>query len=131
MVRKVLSQYFERTNRKYEQRGIEWVVHDNHYWLAIKIHKEKADTWKREVGYDSKLNDFEDDLDKNDGPHDHRSPFIGGALGGGLVEGKEGNLGTEMETNMYTHHKDEEGINMLGKHNDFESSQKQLKKKNE
>ena len=37
MVRKTLSTYFDRLNRKYDPRGLEWYVHDNHFWIEVRI----------------------------------------------------------------------------------------------
>jgi hypothetical protein len=47
MVRKTLLALFERLNKKYGNRGLEWDVRDNHYWIEIKIDKKKADGYRR------------------------------------------------------------------------------------
>lgn len=46
MVRKTLLAYFDRLNKKFRERGIEFYVQDNHYWIEIRINKSKADTWR-------------------------------------------------------------------------------------
>lgn len=92
MVRKVLSQYFDRQNRKYEQRGIEWVVHDNHYWLAIKIQKERADNWRRSVGYDPNAHDYDEEPERNEGPDDRVNDNGEGNGEDSRLVGRNGNL---------------------------------------
>lgn len=47
MVRKTLLAFFERLNKKYGNRGIEFDVRDNHYWIEIKINKKKSEAWRR------------------------------------------------------------------------------------
>jgi hypothetical protein len=52
MVRKTLTAFFERLNKKYGNRGIEFDVRDNHYWIEIKINKKKSEAWRRQINYD-------------------------------------------------------------------------------
>lgn len=33
MIKKVLDLFFEKLNKKYENRGLEWSVTENHFWL--------------------------------------------------------------------------------------------------
>lgn len=47
MVRKTLLALFERLNKKYGSRGLEWDVRDNHYWIEIKIDRKKAEAYRR------------------------------------------------------------------------------------
>ena len=44
--------YFDSINKKYEGRGVEWFVRENHYWLEIRINKEKAEVFRRSNNYD-------------------------------------------------------------------------------
>jgi hypothetical protein len=60
MVRKTLMSFYERINRKMENRGIEWYVQDNHFWIEIRINKTKADTYKKINNYNP-ANDMSDD----------------------------------------------------------------------
>lgn len=46
MVRKTLLSFFDRLNKKYHDQGLSFIVHDNHYWIEIKIKKETADKWR-------------------------------------------------------------------------------------
>jgi len=46
MVRKTLLAFFERLNKKYNDQGLSFIVHDNHYWIEIKIKKDVADKWR-------------------------------------------------------------------------------------
>ena len=52
MVRKALSTYFDRLNRKFEPRGMEWYVQDNHYWLELRINSDKANQYRKNTNYD-------------------------------------------------------------------------------
>jgi len=47
MVRKTLLALFERLNKKYGNRGLEWDVRDNHYWIEIKVDKKKSEAYRR------------------------------------------------------------------------------------
>lgn len=47
MVRKALLKYFIQVNKEYMNRGLEWDVRDNHYWIEIKINRNKAETFRR------------------------------------------------------------------------------------
>jgi len=47
MVRKTLNVFFERLNKKYMNRGLEFEVKENHYWLQININKKKAEAWRK------------------------------------------------------------------------------------
>ena len=64
MVRKTLLAFFERLNKKYGARGIEFDVRDNHYWIEIKINKKKGEAWRRQVNYDPNSYDTDEDIDK-------------------------------------------------------------------
>ena len=54
MVRKALSTYFDRLNRKYDPRGIELYVHDNHYWIEVRVNIQKAEMYRKNTNYDAK-----------------------------------------------------------------------------
>lgn len=47
MVRKTLNAFFERLNKKYGNRGLEFDVRDNHYWIEIKIKKKRSEQWRK------------------------------------------------------------------------------------
>ena len=51
MVRKTLTAFFERLNKKYANRGLEFDVVENHFYLKIKIQKKKADAFRRQNNY--------------------------------------------------------------------------------
>jgi len=61
MVRKVLSTYFDRLNRKYESRGIEWYVHDNHYWIEVRVSAAKAEAYRKITNYDPRAGESEEE----------------------------------------------------------------------
>ena len=42
MVKRSLNSYFEKVNRKYGARGVEWTVIEDHYWLEVRINSGKA-----------------------------------------------------------------------------------------
>ena len=37
LVRKSLLAYFKKLNKNHEKRGLEWYVHDNYFWIELKI----------------------------------------------------------------------------------------------
>ena len=47
MVRKTLTSFYERINRKMDNRGIEWCVIDNHFWIEIRINQSKAAQYRK------------------------------------------------------------------------------------
>lgn len=47
MVRKALLKYFTSVNKEYANRGLEWDVRDNHFWLEIKIDSYKAAAYRK------------------------------------------------------------------------------------
>ena len=51
MVRKTLLALFERLNKKYGNRGLEWDVRDNHYWIEIKVDKKKSEAYRRQINF--------------------------------------------------------------------------------
>ena len=53
MVRKALLKYFVQCNKEYVSRGLEFDVRDNHYWIEIKINRNKAETFRRQIHYDA------------------------------------------------------------------------------
>ena len=83
MVRKTLMSYFERLNRKWEARGIEWYVGDNHYWLEVRINKTKADAYRRLINFDiHDMRNYDENEENNkapisgDGTDGNRGPII-------------------------------------------------------
>lgn len=64
MVRKTLLAFYERLNKKYGNRGIEFDVRDNHYWIEIKINKKKSEAWKRQLNYDANMYDTDEEEDR-------------------------------------------------------------------
>lgn len=63
MVRKTLLAFFERLNKKYGNRGVEFDVRDNHYWIEIKINKKKSEGWRKQVNYDANYYDTDEEND--------------------------------------------------------------------
>jgi hypothetical protein len=63
MVRKTLLAFFERLNKKYGGRGLEFDVRDNHYWIEIKINKKKGDAHRRQHNYDANIYDTDEEQD--------------------------------------------------------------------
>ena len=61
MVRKTLNAYFDRLNKKHEKQGLEWFVHEDHYWIEIRINKTTADTYRQMTNYK-----FEDDKSEDE-----------------------------------------------------------------
>lgn len=61
MVRKTLLTFFDRLNKKYVTRGLEFDVRDNHYWIEIRINKKKADTWRNQINYNANVYDTDED----------------------------------------------------------------------
>jgi hypothetical protein len=55
MVRKALLKYFVQLNKEFGNKGLEWDVRDNHYWIEIKINKSKAEAYRRSNRYDPNL----------------------------------------------------------------------------
>jgi hypothetical protein len=51
MVRKTLNAFFERLNKKYNSRGLEFEVKENHYWIQVNINKKKAEAWRKQINY--------------------------------------------------------------------------------
>ena len=86
MVRKALLKYFVGINKEYISRGLEWDVRDNHYWIEIKINRNKAETYRRQSNYDPNvLSDSEEQEDEDEGSN--RDDV-------GPTQGNDGNLFT-------------------------------------
>lgn len=66
MVRKTLNAFFERLNKKYGNRGLEFEVKENHYWIQVNINKKKAETWRKQINYNPNQYDSgeEEDIKK-------------------------------------------------------------------
>lgn len=52
IVRKTLLAYFAKLNKRYGNRGIEFYVQDNHYWIEIRIDTNKAQAYRRSINHD-------------------------------------------------------------------------------
>lgn len=98
MVRKTLLALFERLNKKYGNRGLEWDVRDNHYWIEIKIDKKKAEAYRRSINYNP--NAVESDEEPVNNKLEKEGPVT------------EAN-GAPTEGNMYTGARDDDGSHMI------------------
>lgn len=105
MVRKTLLALFERLNKKYGNRGLEWDVRDNHYWIEIKIDKKKAEGYRRQINFNPNApeSDEEQALQDKDGHQSERA----------------NNINTE--ANMYTGARDDDRANMIKPEDQFEN----------
>ena len=66
MVRKTLLAFFERLNKKYNDQGLSFIVHDNHYWIEIKIKKDVADKWRAQNHWQLEADDDYDTEDEKE-----------------------------------------------------------------
>ena len=109
MVRKTLLALFERLNKKYGNRGLEWDVRDNHYWIEIKIDKKKSEAYRRQVNYDPNAPESDEEPVNQD-----REPN---------GNGNDQNA-VNTEANMYTAARDDDGGNMMkGNQDPFENEE--------
>jgi hypothetical protein len=63
MVKRTLAAFFDKLNKKYGNRGLEFDVMDNHYWIEIRINKQQAEAWRKSNFYDPSIYDTDEDED--------------------------------------------------------------------
>ena len=75
MVKSYLDKYFNRLNKEvYEQKGMEWYIVPNHYWLELRIISARTNTSQN---IDSNNNSIKfGEITKND-----RSPMVSSKFG--------------------------------------------------
>ena len=67
MVRKTLRSFFERINRKMENRGVELFIVDNHFWIEVRINQAKAANYRKQMNYDPIRDPGSDEDEDNNG----------------------------------------------------------------
>ena len=117
MIRKTLEASFDKLNKRYRQRGIRYIVHNDLHYLGIEVRAEKAENYRR-------LKKFHiSQLDEAEEKFNHKMAKLKTSL---MAANKTIPHTMHVSTEggpLFTQNRDDDGVNLIAdkKEDDFEN----------